>query len=49
MCLIFVLFSALSLAELDPEKFMKDAKHLHCFKNLELNREKADRSKKLGT
>lgn len=33
--------SALSLAELDPEKFMKDAKHLHCFKNLELNREKA--------
>lgn len=41
--------SALSLAELDPEKFMKDAKHLHGFMNLELNHEKADRSKKLGT
>lgn len=41
--------SALSLAELDPEKSMKDAKHLYCFKNLELNCEKEDRNKKLGT
>ncbi|CAK7319699.1 hypothetical protein VULLAG_LOCUS22110 [Vulpes lagopus] len=30
-------------AELDPEKFMKDAKYLHCFKNLELSHEKEDR------
>lgn len=36
-------------AELDPENFMKDANYLHCFKNLELNHEKKDRSKKLGT
>lgn len=41
--------SALLLAEPDPEKPMKDAKHLNCFKNLELNREKEDRNKKLGT
>lgn len=28
---------------------MKDAKHLSCFKNLELNREKEDRNRKLET
>lgn len=30
--------------ELDPEKVMKDAKHLHYFKNLELNHEKEDQN-----
>ena len=35
--------------KLDSEKFMKDAKHLYCFKNLELNHEKEDRNKKSGT
>ena len=49
MYLIFVLFSALSLAELDPEKSMKDARHLYYFKDLDLNPEKEDGNKKLGT
>ncbi|XP_053526919.1 D-aminoacyl-tRNA deacylase 1 isoform X1 [Artibeus jamaicensis] len=35
--------------KLDSEKFMKDAKHLNCFKNSELNCEKEDRKKKSGT
>ncbi|XP_045689165.1 D-aminoacyl-tRNA deacylase 1 isoform X2 [Phyllostomus hastatus] len=35
--------------KLDSEKFMKDAKHLYCFKNLELKCEKEDRNKKSGT
>lgn len=36
-------------AELDPEKFMKDARHLYYFKDLDLNPEKEDGNKKLGT
>ena len=36
-------------AELDPEKSMKDARHLYYFKDLDLNPEKEDGNKKLGT
>lgn len=47
LCVLSLFFSVhFHWAELDPEKFMKDAKHLLGFKNLELNREKEDRNKR---